>query len=437
MSFSRTRPPKAAATDLQCFADVLCLGCGCLCDDLEIMLKRGVLVQSSPACNMGAAWFTRGLSNHALATSCRVKGQDASLDEATAAAASILANATYPLVYGLSRGANETAAAAVACAEQLGAALDVSLKPFERALILAQQNIGDRTATLGFVRNHATRVVFWGCDPLASHPRHLERYTGMGGKSLITVGSQSTATTRHAVRHFQILPGSAYHAILALWSIAQATPVDERKIESATGLRMDQWRTLHEMIVQSPLTAIFLGSADCGSTLGECIVFCTAALQWGAAINRISRVVTLALGDGYNASGAVDTLTWQTGFPFALDFSAGFPQFDPDRFAVDRLLAANAVDAALVVDAADDLGDDPQRHEAWAKLPCVVVGPELPGFVPAPDVWIPTATTSLDAAGTVHRSDRVAWRTRPMVQAIRPTSAAAIGQILGRFGLRS
>ena len=350
--------------------------------------------------------------------------------DAVAAASSLLGKATYPLIYGLSRGSNQTCSAAVALAERLHAVLDVSLSPFQRAFTLSRQHVGDRTATLGFVRNHATQVVFLGCDPLSSHPRHLERYSGGTGKVLVTVGASPDAATAPISRHFQISPGSAYHAVLALRSITKAAPVDTRQIESVTGLSMDVWRELHDMIVQAPLTALFLGKADCGHSLGELILFWEAALQWGADINRNTRMVTLALENGFNTAGAIDTLTWQTGFPFALDYSAGFPQFDPDRFSVERLLADEVVDAAVVVDASEDGMTSPLLTDAWGRLPCVVIGSAPLRLIPDPHVWIPTATTGIDAVGTVHRSDHVAWRARKLIHSTRPTSATVLGQVM-------
>lgn len=430
MSPARIDSPQAADNDLQCGADVLCLGCGCLCDDIQITLERGRLQTIDQACELGQQWFWHPQRISAADTTCRVRGKPASLADAIAASADILRSATSPLVFGLSRAANQSASAAVALAERLGAFLDLSIRPFHRAWTLARQHAGDRTATLGFVRNHASLVVFIGCDPMVSHPRHFERYSGGQGKSLILVGSQTVATDGQVARHISISPHAAYHSVQALRSVAGNIHIDARQMESLTGLGMDGWRELHAAIVQASLTAIFLGQGECGATLEEQILFCEAALRWGAELNRTTRVVTLALGDGFNATGAIDTLTWQTGFPFAVDFSAGFPQYDPIRFSVDRLLADDVPDAALIVDASPDYMASSEFAPEWRGRPCIVVGSEPLSMIPEPKVWIPTSTVGVDCLGTVHRSDHLAWQARPWISSPRPTSAMVLTQVM-------
>src|SRR5256884_8489922 len=56
------------------------------------------------------------------------------------------------------------------------------------------------------------------------------------------------------------------------------------------------------------------------------------------------------LRGGGNRSGADAVLTWQTGFPFAVDFGRGYPTYRPHAGAAERL-AGGEVDAALVIGA--------------------------------------------------------------------------------------
>ena len=46
---------------------------------------------------------------------------------------------------------------------------------------MAVQAVGESTATLGEIKNRSDLVVYWGSDPLVSHPRHLERFVDAPG----------------------------------------------------------------------------------------------------------------------------------------------------------------------------------------------------------------------------------------------------------------
>ena len=74
--------------------------------------------------------------------------------------------------------------------------------------MLAFQRVGRVSATLGEVKNRADVVVFWGADPVVSHPRHWQRYSveprgrfipqGRAGRTVIVVDQQRTATAEEA-----------------------------------------------------------------------------------------------------------------------------------------------------------------------------------------------------------------------------------------------
>ncbi len=428
MTVPKNGPSQPADPAAHAYSDVPCLGCGCLCDDIQVTLQRDSIQEAKGACEMGTDWFTSKIVVATQEKSCLVEGQSASVEEAIAAAGKIITGATYPLIFGLTSASNETTSAAVALADQLGAVLDLSLESLERAHVLAKQNVGDRTATLGFVHNHAKLSIFLCCDPVATHPRHLERYSVGVGTKLVTVDSRKTATSALAHRHIQISSGGALPAIQALRSLAQDKPIDESKTESATGIPMKVWRELHDMILKSDLTAVFFGGEVRRNSPDENVSFCESVLRWATEIN--CRMVTLPVGGMPNSGGAIDTLTWQTGFPFAVDFSARFPQFDPRRFSAETLLAQQSVDAILIVDSAEHVMFSRCAQTTIERGPTIVLGPQPYDFASQPNVWIPTTVTGIDAQGTVHRVDHVALRFRPLRRSTHSTSATILQRIL-------
>src|SRR2546422_4289515 len=76
-------------------ANVTCLGCGCACDDITVVVKQDRIADARNACTLGSAWFGDGT----VPAETRVNGRTASLEQALTEAARLLTGATRPLVY--------------------------------------------------------------------------------------------------------------------------------------------------------------------------------------------------------------------------------------------------------------------------------------------------------------------------------------------------
>src|SRR5262249_8123082 len=84
----------------------------------------------------------------------------------------------------------------------------------------------ESTCTLGEVKNRADLVVFWGSNPVESHPRHLERYSadpvgefvpqGRAGRTLVVADVVPTASAARADLFLPVEPGRDFEA---LWSL--------------------------------------------------------------------------------------------------------------------------------------------------------------------------------------------------------------------------
>jgi YD repeat-containing protein len=64
-----------------------------------------------------------------------------------------------------------------------------------------------------------------------------------------------------------------------------------------------------------------------------------------------------------NVTGIDSVLAWQTGYPFGVNFSRGYPRFNPGEFTAVDMLVRREADAALVV-AADPVATFPRRAQA-------------------------------------------------------------------------
>src|SRR5207302_3362981 len=137
-----------------------------------------------------------------------IDGKPTAIQSAIERAAEILSASYAPLIWGLSRSSTAGQRAAVVLAEQIGAMIDTTASVCHGPSIMAIQQVGESTCSLGEVRNRADLVVFWGADPAKSHPRHFERYSvdatglfvprGRADRHVIVIDSEENETSQLA-----------------------------------------------------------------------------------------------------------------------------------------------------------------------------------------------------------------------------------------------
>ncbi len=152
--------------------DVVCGFCGCLCDDLEVEVEDNRITRVKSACAIG---HNRLLHSHSDMATIRMNGQCVSLQDALDESARILLAAKNPLIYGLSSTSAEAQREAVALAEILQCTIDNPSSYCHGPSVLAGQQVGVPSCTLGEVKNRADLVIFWGANPMESHARHMLR----------------------------------------------------------------------------------------------------------------------------------------------------------------------------------------------------------------------------------------------------------------------
>jgi formylmethanofuran dehydrogenase subunit B len=160
-------------------------------------------------------------------------------------AARILNRAKYPLLYGWSQTSCEAISKGIELTELVGGLIDNTTTSCHGPTILGVQDAGEATCTLGEVRHSADLVVYWGCNPVHSHPRHTNRYTVFSegrfrrtrkDRKLIVVDVRKTDTAKLADRFIQVEPNGDYELLTAL-----RTAVNGEEIEQDTiaGVRVE------------------------------------------------------------------------------------------------------------------------------------------------------------------------------------------------------
>src|SRR2546427_8843542 len=161
--------------DLIVVKNATCTYCGCLCDDIELHANHERILKAKRACVLGRAWFFNHPVEHGLPAAL-IDGRPAEVGAALEAAAAILNDADMPLIYGLGNSTSESQRAAMMLAESIGGVIDSHTSLTHGPSKIAGQLAGKLTCTLGEVKNRADFLVYWGTNPVETHPRHFTKF---------------------------------------------------------------------------------------------------------------------------------------------------------------------------------------------------------------------------------------------------------------------
>jgi formylmethanofuran dehydrogenase subunit B len=419
------------------FADVACTVCGCVCDDLRVSVTGGQIAHIDGACRLARPWF-ESLAQSAKRPPALVDGSEASLDAALDRAADILRRSRAPLIWGLSRSSTVGQRAAVRLAEQLGANIDTTASVCHGPSIMAIQEVGESTCSLGEVRNRADLVIFWGADPVLSHPRHLERYSGdakglfiPGGRAdrtIVVVDAKPTETSRVADAFLQVPANRDFEVIWALRQMLRGVELPEK---TDVGVPHSQLKQLVTQMKSCRYGVVFFGLGLAQTGLGHANV--EALLRLVEDLNEFARFTARRLRIPGDVAGADSVLCWLTGFPFAVNFSRGYPRYNPGEYTANELLERGEVDACLFVGSEFFSELSPKAQQAVQQMPAVVL--DYPNAAPPfePTARISTAIYGVHNPGTAYRMDEIPIPLRPFLSTSLPTDEQVLTAIARRM----
>lgn len=400
-------------------SDVVCPFCGCLCDDLEVTVEGDEIVGVKNACAISRSKFMNHGENRLQEPA--IDGKKASLEKAIEEAAGILADAKRPLVYGLSSTDCGAIGRAVELAEVLGGVVDNTSSVCHGPTILALQQVGESKTTLGEVKNRADLVVFWGSNPTESHLRHLIRYSAMPkgmyvpegrkGRYIVAVDVRTTRMERVADEFVKVDQGGDFELLLALRAAVRGVKI---KAESVSGVPRERIMELVRRMKGAKMGIIFFGLGLTQSDGRHMNI--DAAVGLVTELNHHTKFLLTPMRGHYNVAGANSVTTWQTGYPYAVDFARGYPRYNPGEYTSVDLLAKEEADAAIVIasDPAATFPAEAVRH--LAKIPVVTLDQKVTPTTMLSRVAIPVATAGVEAEGTAYRMDGVALRLSKVVE---------------------
>ncbi len=406
-------------------ASATCLGCGCACDDIGVVVRGDRIVEAINACSLGVAWFGDGR----LPARARSAGRDVPIDDALDAAARLLTEAARPLIYLAPDISCDAQREGVATADLLRAALDSVTSATAIDALLAGQEYGRAGATLGQVRNFADVLVFWGIDPAIRYPRYSTRYApdpvglrlpdGRGSRTVVAVDIDDSRGPAGADLRVALDGAGEVATIAALTAIVSGA--------ASHAVANGPWARARELATAllAGHYVVFVADAEPDASLPARDPGRAGALiALTQALNGPTRCALSLLRAGGNRSGADAVATSQTGYPAAIDFRRGYPRYDPHHGTAGARLASGEVDAVLVIGSASLIPSE--ILAAMARVSCAVIGPratESP-FAGGRAI-IDTGVAGIHEGGTALRMDDVPLPLRPSVNGPPATASVA------------
>ncbi len=209
----------------------------------------------------------------------------------------------------------------------------------------------------------------------------------------------------------QVEPNKDYEIMEALRCLVNDQELD---VEKVGGVPVEYLREVTDVMVNCNFGAVFFGlglTASAGRFRNIEI-----AVKLIQDLNRKTKFVITPMRGHFNIAGANVAFAWQTGYPFAIDFSQGYPQFNPGEFTTIDLLKQGDNDATLIV------GADPGAHfpkpsmQKMTKHPMIVINPDWNCTSLLGDVVFPTQWCGIESVGTAYRMDQVPIMLRKVVE---------------------
>jgi len=407
--------------------DVICPFCGTLCDDLVITVtddgKKILNVEN--ACAIGAEKFLHSQASDRVTRPRKLLEDgshvDITYDEAIEYTAQMLANAKKPTMYGWSSTSCEAQSVGHHIAEEVGALVDNTAAVCHGTTLIAVQNVGIPSCTLGEVKNRADRVIFWGCNPAHAHPRHMSRYsifprgyfTGKGhsNRKIIVVDPRKTDSSKMADVFVQIKQGYDYELLQALRAAVRGEKITGDEV---AGVPTKQIYETADLLKSGRFGVIFFGMGVTQSLGKDHNI--DAAICLTKDLNNYTKFSIIAMRGHYNVTGSGQVLGWQFGFPYSVDLSRGFARYNPGETGTVEVLKRKEVDAVFV------LGSDPGAHfpmlcnQTIADLPSVAVDPHITPTTEICKVHVPVAFVGVEVGGNCYRMDNVPIESRKVVE---------------------
>jgi formylmethanofuran dehydrogenase subunit B len=364
--------------------------------------------------------------------SASIDGAPASLDDAAAAAARLLAQSRQPLIAGL--GADiDGARAAIALAERVGGVIEHTHSAALLRDLDCLRETGIMLTTPGEARVRADVVLLVGDGLTETWPALNERLLRPPARPegadvkrrIIWLAPAIGARIRGFEGDIEIWTAER-GATLAVNLAALRARVKNRPIVIRRIARSGLPLSAIDSIATALKTARFGVAVWTAASLGALEIEMLHGLV--RDLNETTRFSTLPLAAPDNGAGVLAACGWTTGFPMRTGFGAGALIHDPWRFDAERLVASGETDCVLWISA---LGAGPP---AWrSAVNFIALCERTAQFAEEPNVRIAVGRPGVDHDAVMHSPDA---GTLVAAAASGRSGAPSVAQALERIRAR-
>ncbi len=159
-----------------------------------------------------------------------------------------------------------------------------------------------------------------------------------------------------------------------------------------------------------------------------------AMLALATDLNEFTHFVAKPVRGHGNVTGADNVVSWQTGYPFGVNFSRGYPRFNPGEYTTVDLLARGDADAAMII-ASDPASNFPRPAiEHMKRIPVIALDTKPTDTTQLAKVAFTTSTYGINTSGTVYRMDDVPITLRSAFESPYPSDEEVLIAIKNRVG---
>jgi formylmethanofuran dehydrogenase subunit B len=271
----------------------------------------------------------------------RIDGRAVTLEAAIAKAAKLLAASRLPVIAGLGTDI-AGARAAIALAERVGGVIDHMHSDALLRDLAVMREAGAYMTTPNEARLRGDTLLLVG-------PGLMEAWPEMGDRLLFAPLAPQAGEER---RIFWLCPGKGA-ALPASAEVvgrnAGELPTLLALVRAHLGGRLAKAPKAVADLAKALRTARFGVAVWSAASLDEL----TIEMLFGLLddLNAGTRFTGLPLTPGDNAAGVLQTCGWMTGFPPRTGFARAYPEHDPWRFDVRRMIQNGEADCALWISA--------------------------------------------------------------------------------------
>lgn len=392
-----------------------CSYCGNNCDDITYLLKDKKIVGVRHACRIGASKIINDQDQRLL--NPLVRNDEGLLEETTwdvalDKTARLLYESDRPVLYGWGETSVEAIKKGIKIAEKTGAVMDNQSTICHGSSIQAFQNVGHPVMTLGEVKNRADVVVYVGTNPMDDHPRHLSRYTtfpegffrknGRKDRTVITLDPKYTNTAKVSDEWIQFNMNEDYLLFDALRMLLKGESLDEEEI---AGVPTSQLENLIQIMKNAEYGALFFG-LGVSQTLGK-QKNVDMLIQLVEDLNRYSKWSMLPMRGFFNVSGFNIALTSETGYPYGVDFSRGYPRFMVGETTTIDLLNRREPDFFMAISADPGVQFPGYTIKHLVNIPTIQIDTHWGPYTELADIVLPSTRVGVETEGTAYRMDSI------------------------------